>query len=79
MKELDREEYIEIIKKLKKIEEKNNQLKDSNMYLGKSLNKNIIIDDKSFGCDETDYLNRKLVSINESINTELITKMKEKM
>lgn len=79
MQDLEKEEYKEIIKKLKKISEKNNELLELNSYLTNCIDKNIVIDEKGLSKEETDCINQKITNINESINLRLIPKIKGKL
>lgn len=79
MGDLEKEEYKEIIKKLRKINEKNNELLELNSYLVDCINNNIVIDEKGLNKENTDFINQKITGINESINLRLIPKIKEKL
>ena len=79
MGDLEKEEYKEIIRKLRKINEKNNELLELNSYLVDCINNNIVIDEKGLNKENTDFINQKITGINESINLRLIPKIKEKL
>lgn len=79
MGDLEKEEYKEIIRKLRKINEKNNELLELNSYLVDCINNNIVIDEKGLNKENTDFINKKITDINESINLRLIPKIKEKL
>ena len=79
MGDLEKEEYKEIIRKLRKIKEKNNELLELNSYLVDCINNNIVIDEKGLNKENTDFINKKITDINESINLRLIPKIKEKL
>lgn len=79
MDNLDKEEYKELLKKIKKIKEKNNELLEMNTYLIECINNNFLIDDKGINTEETLYIKNKITDINTSINTKLIPKIRNKI
>lgn len=79
MDNLDKEEYKELLKKIKKIQDKNNELLEMNGYLVECINDNFMIDDKGINTEETSYIKNKILAINTSIKTKLIPKIKNKL
>lgn len=79
MDNLDKEEYKELLKKIKKIKEKNNELLEMNTYLIECINNNFLINDKGINTEETLYIKNKITDINTSINTKLIPKIRNKI
>ncbi len=79
MEELEKSEYKEILKKLKKISIKNNDLLQMNEYLVSSLKSNIVINGNSINNEETDFIEEKITHINNSLNNKLIPRIQGKI
>lgn len=76
---LGKQKYSDILKKIRMIESKNNELIESNQYLIDSINSNFLIDDKGVNQEETKYIFETLKNINFSINSNLVPKIQIKI
>lgn len=79
MDNLEKAEYRNLLKKMRKIKRKNDELLELSEYLIQSLNTNILIDDKGINKEDTQYIKQKIATINESIEIKLIPNMERKI